>query len=273
MPDNTRTRGFQLPIKLSLVRPVIRLLLLATLFCPLAATASDAPLVAAAAGTQFALREIAKPFEDETGTGIRLTLASSGKLFRQIENGAPFELFISADDSLVQKLVAAGLSRGKVQVIARGRLALIAPADSPLSLDAGLDGLRQALANGQISRFAIANPEHAPYGQRAREALQAAGLWQALQERLVVGENVAQATQFALSGAAQGGLVALSLLVPDKTIGPDRYALLPESWHQPLLHSMVLLKPSDETTMKFFQYLKSPAALRILSRYGYSTEP
>ena len=243
--------------------------MLAVLGSPVAA-GSEAPLVAAASGMQFALREIAQTFTDDTGIEIRLTLASSGKLFRQIENNAPFELFISADESLVHRLVETGLSRGNGLAIARGRLAVIARADSPLSPDAALDGLRDALAKGQISRFAIASPAHAPYGQRAREALQAAGLWEPLRDRLVVGENVAQATQFALSGSAQGGLVALSLLVADKTVGPERYALLPETWHQPLLHSMVLLKPSDRTTMKFFEYLKSPAAQKILARYGYT---
>ena len=252
-------------------RLVIALLLT---LCPLGSlplAAADAPLVAAASGMQFALREIAKSYAADSGSEVRLTLASSGKLFRQIENGAPFEMFISADASLVQRLEASGLTQGKGFIVARGRLAILAPEGSPFEPDADLQGLRQALAAGQIRRFAIASPTHAPYGQRAREALQTAGLWEHLQDKLVIGENVAQATQFALSGAAQGGLVARSLLSAERTVERERYALLPETWHQPLLHSMVLLKNADRTTMKFFQYLKSPAAQQIFSRYGYST--
>ena len=236
-------------------------------------SASDSPLVAAASGTRFALREIVDSFRDQTGIEVRLTLASSGKLYRQIENGAPFEIFLSADASLTQRLAAMGLTRGEPVDVARGRLAILAPAGSPLVPDAALKGLDQSLARGQISRFSMANPEHAPYGRRAREALQETGLWARLQGKLVIGENVAQAMQFALSGTAQGGIVALSLLAPEETPGVDRYryALLPEAWHQPLLHSMVLLKNADHKTMKFFQYLKSRQAQQILTRYGYSS--
>ena len=237
---------------------------------PPSPAASDAPLVAAASGMRFALAEIARDFSAETGIEIRLTLASSGKLTRQIENNAPFELFISADPSLVQKLADAGLTRGATAAVARGRLAIVAGGGSPLRPDAGLDGLKTALAAGRITRFAIASPQHAPYGRRAREALETAGLWVQLQDRLVVGENVAQATRFALTGAAEGGLVALSLLVPDKTVGADHFAVLPEAWHQPLVHSMVLLKNADQTTMKFFRFVQSPSAQRILARYGYT---
>ena len=241
-------------------------------FSPLV-SASESPLVAAASGTRFALREVVESFKHETGIDIRVTLASSGKLFRQIENSAPFEIFISADASLTQRLAATGLTQGDPFIIARGRLAIIAPVGSPLEPDSTLKGLDMSLSRGQISRFSIASPEHAPYGQRTREALQMAGLWNRLQNKLVVGENVAQATQFALSNATQGGIVALSLLAPKKNHDRARYryALLPEEWHQPLLHSMVLLKNADQTTMKFFQYLKSQQAQQILSRYGYAS--
>ena len=174
------------------------------------------------------------------------------------------------DDALVRKLEAAGRTRGPGVVIARGRLAVFAPHDSPLKADPMLQGLATALAGNQIRKFAIANPAHAPYGRRAREALQSAGLWALIQDRLVIGENVAQAAQFALSGAAQGGIIAHSLLVTDKTSDRGKYALLPEAWHQPILHSMVLLENSDATTMAFFQYLKSAKAQQILFRYGYA---
>jgi molybdate transport system substrate-binding protein len=244
--------------------------LLLSLACPLPAMASDSPLIAVASGMQFAIREIAESFKQDTGVELRITLGASGKLFRQIENNAPFELYIAADESLVQKLEQMQRVRAPGVVIARGRLAVFAAHGSPLQPDPLLRGLASALADNQITKFAIANPTHAPYGQRAREALQSAGLWAQVKDKLVIGENVAQATQFAISGAAQGGIVAHSLLVADKTSARGQYALLPESWHQPILHSMVLLENSDETTMTFFQYLQSAKAQQILSRYGYA---
>ena len=256
-----------------ITRLVIILCLTLPLAWPKPVAGSESPLIAAASGMQFALKEIARAFAAATGIEIRLTLAASGKLFRQIEHNAPFELFISADPALTQRLLDAGLTRGNAVDIGRGRLAVIAADPARLRPDARLDGLRSALAAGRVSKFAIASPQHAPYGRRAREALEAAGLWPQLEDMLVVGENVAQAAQFALSGAAQGGIVALSLLLPDKTVNAANYAVLPEAWHRPLVHSMVLLKSSDQTTMKFFQYLKSPAAQQILSRYGYTPGP
>ncbi len=194
----------------------------------------------------------------------------SGTLFSHPYNHAPFEAFISAVDSPAPYLTQTQRLRAPRVVIARGRLAVFAAHGSPLQADAALRGLASALDANQVTRFAIANPAHAPYGQRAKEALQSAGLWTQVKEKLVIGENVAQATQFAISGAAQGGLIAHSLLVTDKTSNRGQYALLPESWHQPILHSMVLLENSDETTMKFFQYLRSAKAQQILSRYGYA---
>ena len=258
--------------RLSVMRTglAVSLVLFGMLFSTRPAGASDAPLIAAASSMQFALREIAQSFKQETGIELRITLGASGKLFRQIENNAPFELFISADDRLAQDLAASQHARLPRVILARGRLAVFAAGGSPLQPDSRLNGLADALAKGQISKFAIANPAHAPYGRRAREALQSAGLWARLQDKLVMGENVAQAAQFAISGAAQGGMVAHSLLVTDKTSDRGRYALLPESWHQPILHSMVLLENSDDTTMAFFQYLRSPRAQQILSRFGYA---
>ena len=254
-----------------MIRKLLASLLL-TFLLPgaLPALASDSPLVAVASGMQFAIREIADSFQQDTGIELRITLGASGKLFRQIENNAPFELFIAADDSLVQKLEQQQRMRTPRVIIARGRLAVFAAHGSPWQADAELRGLASALDANQVTKFAIANPAHAPYGQRAREALQSAGLWAQVKDRLVIGENVAQATQFAISGAAQGGIIAPSLLMSDKTSNRGEYALLPEAWHQPILHSMVLLQNSDETTMKFFHYLQSAKAQQILSRNGFT---
>jgi len=251
-------------------RSIIGFILLFSLTGALPTAASDSPLVAVASGMQFAIREITQSFKQDTGIEVRITLGASGKLFRQIQNNAPFELYIAADDSLVRKLEETKRTRTPAVVIARGRLAVFAAHGSPLQPDPSLRGLASALSENQITRFAIANPAHAPYGQRAKEALQSADLWEKVKDKLVIGENVAQAAQFAISGAAQGGIVAHSLLVTDKTSDRGQYALLPESWHQPILHSMVLLENSDKTTMTFYQYLQSPDAQQILSRYGYA---
>lgn len=253
-----------------LQKTAIGLILLSALAGVSPSMASDSPLVAVASGMQFAIREIAASFEQDTGIELRLTLGASGKLFRQIENNAPFELFISADDSLARKLEQAGRALTPRVVIARGRLAVFAANGSMLQVDSSLQGLGNALAANKLRKFAIANPAHAPYGQRAKEALQYAGLWERVKDKLVIGENVAQAAQFAISGAAQGGIVAHSLLLSDRTGGRGHYALLPESWHQPILHSMVMLENSDQTTMTFYRYLQSSKAQQILARYGYA---
>lgn len=253
-------------------RLIFGLTLLSCLACPLPLTASDSPLIAVASGMQFAIGEIVTAFKQDTEIEVRITLGASGKLFRQIENNAPFEMYIAADDSLVQKLEADDRTCGSGVVIARGRLAIFVPLSSPFSPDPKLQELSTALAANQVSRFSIANPAHAPYGKRAREALQSAGLWELLKDKLVIGENVAQAAQFAVSGAAQGGIVAHSLLATERTRHRGQYALLPEAWHRPILHSMVLLKNSDATTMTFFEYLKSPKAQQILSGYGFTPE-
>lgn len=240
---------------------------LATLAAP--ACAGGAPSIAAASDLQFALAEVAAAFTAQTGATVKLTFGSSGNFVRQIQEGAPFEMFFSADESYVFDLVDKGLSQGRGEIYATGRLVLIAPAASPLRIEDGLAGLKQALAEGLITRFAIANPEHAPYGRRAEEALKAAGLWEGLKERLVLGENVSQAAQFALLGSAQGGIIAYSLaLTPD--IGTRaRFVLIPADLHQPLRQRMVLMKTAGATATAFFAFMRSPAARVIMDRYGF----
>ncbi len=150
-------------------RSVIGFTLLILLVSAGPTKASDSPVIAVASGMQFAIREIAQSFKQDTSIELRITLGASGKLFRQIENNAPFELFISADDSLVEKLEQTQRAHGVI--IARGRLAVFATDSAPMQVDATLHGLAAALDANQITKFAIANPAHAPYGQRAKEAM------------------------------------------------------------------------------------------------------
>ena len=244
------------------------LLSLAAVLLPAVAQA-DAPAVAAAANMQFALEQVASRFQADTGQSVRLVFGSSGNFYRQIRAGAPFELFLSADEAYVERLVAAGKTADGGALYAMGRIVLAAPHGSPLKADGELQGLRQALAAGQIRKFAIANPEHAPYGQLAEQALRHAGLWQALQGKLVLGENVAQAAQFATSGNAQGGIIAYSLALAPDVAKRAEFVLIPEHWHQPLRQRMVLLEGAGATSRDFYRYLQQPGARAILSQHGF----
>jgi len=231
--------------------------------------AQDVPVVAAAADLQFALSEVAKAFTKETKREVKLTFGSSGNFFRQIQQGGPFQLFLSADEQFVIDLAAKGLTVGDGTLYARGRIVIIAPHGSPLKVDGELAGLKAALAEGRIKKFAIANPEHAPYGRRAEEALRHIGVWDAINDKLVFGENVAQAAQFATSGAAQGGIIAYSLALSPNVAKLGSYALIPEEWHQPLNQRMVLLKGAGETARSFYEFMRGPSARAIMRRYGF----
>ncbi len=187
-----------------------------------------APLVAAASDLRFALDEVAAQFARDAGDTVRIVYGSSGNFRHQIAEGAPFELFLSADEALVFALAKEGRTVDDGALYAVGRIVLVVPEGSPLKPDPQLRDLASAVADGRVRKFAIANPEHAPYGRAAQEALTAAGAWNAIQPRLVFGENVAQAAQFALSGSAQGGIVALSLARAPGVLGSAKYALIPE---------------------------------------------
>jgi molybdate transport system substrate-binding protein len=227
------------------------------------------PTVAAAADLKFALEEVAAQFEQDSGIKLRLIFGSSGHFKTQILQGAPFHLYLSADEDLVFQLADAGKTEGRGRVYARGRIGIMVPPGSPLQPDGALQDLAAALKDGRLQRFAIANPEHAPYGARAKEALQHAGLWDAIQPRLVFGENVAQAAQFATSGSTQGGIIAQSLALAPAVARTGRFALIPEAWHRPLRQRMVLVKNAPAAARRFFDHLSTPAAQAILVRYGF----
>ena len=232
----------------------------------------DNPPVAAAADLQFLLPELANQFERDSGAQVRLSFGSSGNFTQQIENGAPFQLFLSADEAFVRRLARKGLTLDDGVPYAIGGIALFAPSGSLLDPSQGLAGLRDALARGSIRRFAIANPEHAPYGRAARAALRHAGVWDAVQSRLVMGENAAQAMQFAASGASQGGIVAKALVLAPETARLGRHWTIPEAWHaaEPLRQRMVLLRNAGPTARSFLDYLQRPAAREVFARHGFA---
>ena len=251
----------------------VKACLCALLFASLAAdTAAAAPVpnVAAASDLQFALTEIAAAFTRDTGREVRLAFGSSGNFRRQIAEGAPFELFLSADEAYVAALAKDGRTEDEGIRYATGRIVLFAATGSKLRPDAAMTDLKVAVADGRVKHFAIANPEHAPYGRAAREALQAAGLWDALVPRLVQGENVAQAAQFATTGGAQGGIVAYSLVRSPALADKGAYVLLPAETHAPLHQRMVLVKGAGAAAREFYRYLQAPAARAVLARFGFA---
>lgn len=243
--------------------------LLLMLFGMAPTRADSPPVVAAAADLQFALTEVAEVFTQETKREVKLAFGSSGNFFRQIRQGAPFQMFLSADEQFVLDLAAEGLTLDDGALYAIGRIVVLAPHGSPLVTDSQLAGLKEALAGGTVKKFAIANPEHAPYGRRGEEALRHAGLWDAIKDKLVLGENVSQAAQFATSGSAQGGIIAYSLALAPDVAKLGTFALIPEDWHEPLRQRMGLIKGAGETAQAFYAFMQGPCARDIMRRYGF----
>ncbi len=227
-------------------------------------------LVAAASSTQFVLQDIKQSFERDTGLQVVFSFSSSGNLTRQILQGGPYQVFISADPSYVDHLDEQGLTLDSGVQFATGRLVLYIPNQTPIIPEPGLTGIKAVLNNPFLKRLAIANPQHAPYGMAANQVLQHLDLLAALQAKLVYGENVAQAAQFCTSGAVQGGLIAYSLTLTPKLKQFGQYVLIPEQLHQPLETKMVLLKSANRSAQKFFQYLQEEKAKLILERFGYT---
>jgi molybdate transport system substrate-binding protein len=245
------------------------LLAVAALGCTVPGRA-DVPNVAAASDLKFAFEEIAAEFTRSTGKTVRLSFGSSGNFARQIRQGAPFEMFLSADEAFVDGLARDGFTRNAGDLYAVGRIVFFVPRNSRLKADPALGSVREALASGRLGKFAIANPEHAPYGRAAREALQSAGLWAAIERHLVLGENVSQAAQFATAGGADGGIFAYSLALSPTVAALGEYVLLPEAMHKPLRQRMVLLKSAGPAAAEFYSYVAGAAARRVLDRYGFA---
>ena len=238
-----------------------------------AAAAGEPPLVAAAASLRHVFPELARAWAGTGGAPPEVSFGSSGNLYRQIAQGAPFELFLSADEEQAIKLVDAGRTDGEGTVYGVGRLALLVPRHSRLALDATLGDLGRALDDGRLRRLAIANPAHAPYGRAAREALVRAALWERLGDRLLLGENAAQAVQFALTRAADGGLVPHALALTGRVAGEAGHVRLDAAMHRPIAQRMVLLAPTGAQARALFRFLAGPRARGIFERFGFAAPP
>ncbi len=234
----------------------------------LAPSLAMATTLAAASDLKFAMDELIQQYQAQTGRKVQAVYGSSGQFFMQIAQGAPFDIFLSADESLVAQLVDKGLTQGPGVLYGVGRLVLFAPKGSPLKPT--VDDLQLALRDGRLRRLAIANPAHAPYGRAAQQCLQKLGLWGAIEPRLVLGENVSQAAQFAASGAAEGGIFALSLVLSPTLRQAGSYTELPAELHAPLRQRMALLRRAGPDAQAFYAWLQEPAARAVLQRYGFS---
>jgi molybdate transport system substrate-binding protein len=224
--------------------------------------------VAAAADLKFAMADLAAQFEKQSGNKLNVTYGSSGNFFSQLQNGAPFDLFFSADIDYARKLESAGLTEpGSLYLYAVGRIALWAPADSQLDLAAGW----KVLLDARAQKIAIANPEHAPYGRAAVAAMQKAGVYEQVKSKLVFGDNISQAAQFAQSGNAQVGIVALSLAISPGMRDGKRWDI-PADSHPPIEQAAVLMKSAKkkEAARALLDFVKSDAGRAMLAKYGFT---
>lgn len=239
----------------------------------LPARAAEVPVIAAAANLSFALPEIATAFERASGRRVKLSFGSSGNLARQIVQGGPYEVFLSADESWVRFVRESGRAEDSGRVYAIGRLAFFAPNGSPVKVDAELAGLATALRAGDLRRIAIANPDLAPYGAASREVLIRKGLWDALRDKIAMGENVGQTAQFALTGAVQAAFVPYSIARAPTFQGKGRATLVPSTLHTPILQSMTLIEGAGATARAFLEFMGTPESRAILERFGFSVPP
>ena len=251
------------------MKKIVVLLLASILSVP----ALAAPLlIAAAADLSYCIDDIAAAFRKEVPDAqIKISTGASGNFFAQIRNGAPFDAFLSADVDYPARLAKLGAADGNtLSTYAVGRIALWSP-DPKLDVDKGLALLRDA----RITRIAIANPATAPYGRAAKSALERDGLWEAVQAKLVIGENISQTSQFVQTGNAQVGLVSLASLHAPRLAGVGRYALVPDSGLAPIEQAAIVTKhgAGNPLAARFVRFLGSPAARAILERNGFSIPP
>ena len=225
--------------------------------------------IAAAADLKFAMSELAEKFEKQSETKVNVTYGSSGNFFSQMQNGAPFDLFFSADTEYPRKLEAAGLAEpGTLCAYAVGRIVIWMPADA--KVDVAKQGWK-TLLYARVEKIAIANPEHAPYGRAAVAALQKAGIYETVKPKLVYGENISQAAQFVQSGNAQAGIVAMSLAVSPAMRDGKRWEI-PAEMHPAIEQGAIVLKHAQnkEAARVFLEFVKSAVGRATLAEYGFA---
>jgi molybdate transport system substrate-binding protein len=230
--------------------------------------ACGAVTVAAASDLTYAMNEISVNFEKATGCAVRLSMGSSGNFLTQIENGAPFDVFFSADIAYPKKLETEGLAvPGSTYLYAIGKIVLWTRKDSHVDVAKGFTALRDPA----VKKIAIANPEHAPYGRAAEAALRQSGAYEAVKDRLVLGENISQTAEFVESGNADAGIIALSLVLSPAMKDKGRAWNIPENLYTPIQQGVVVLRaaPNVQGAQQFLDFIKIPATAMLLERYGF----
>jgi molybdate transport system substrate-binding protein len=231
---------------------------------------ADIPVVAVAANFSPALAEIIKEFTARTGKEIRTSTAASGTLVMQIEQGAPFQLFLSADEKNIFFLQNKGLTEDNGRIYAIGILVLYLPHTTRLKISPDNTEILKQFYGRKDLRIAIANPELAPYGVAAKQVLQRFGQWHMVQDRVVLGENVGQAAQFALSGAVDAALLPYALALDPGMQVYGQFLVIAADWYAPVRQRMVLLKNAGKTAAEFYAYLHGETARQIIRKYGYA---
>jgi molybdate transport system substrate-binding protein len=250
------------------IRNLITLLaiMLVCQFC-----AAQAITVAAAADLQFAMQDVAAKFQKQTGKEVKQIYGSSGNFFQQLQNGAPFDMFFSANLDYAKKLEIAGLAEpGSYYEYARGKIVVWVPRDSALDLSSGL----RSLLTPSIKKIAVANPQHAPYGQAAVAAMQKAGIYDKVKDKFVLGENISQTASFVMSGSADMGIVALSLALSPNMKDKGRYVEIPVGEYPPIEQACVILNSSKnkETAKQFLSFIKTAEVAETLRKYGFDVQ-
>jgi molybdate transport system substrate-binding protein len=258
--------------RLPIPRRLVLCLLLAFALGPATAARGQDLTVAAAADLQFAMQNISARFAKESGKNVKVIYGSSGNFAQQLRNGAPFDMFFSANLDYPTQLQQEGLvESGSFYSYAKGKIVLWIPKDSKLDLHAGLQGL---LSSG-IGKIAIANPEHAPYGKAAVAALQAEHIYDKVKEKLVLGESISQAASFVASGAADAGIVALSLAVSPNMKDKGQYLEIPAADYPAIKQACVILQSSKNkgAARQFLRFIHTKAVEELLRQYGFEVAP
>lgn len=222
--------------------------------------------IAAAADLKFAMDDIVSAFNKQhTGHDVQVTYGSSGKFHTQIQQGAPYDLFFSADIAFPRELARNGQAASEVKAYAIGRIVLWSATRNAATMTLA------SLADPGITKIAIANPKHAPYGKRAEEALRAAGVWESVQTKLVFGENISQTAQYVQSGNAQVGIIALALVRNPELAKKGGYYLIPDTMHNPLEQGFIITRHGGQSTLarQFTEFMSTKQARNIMINYGF----
>lgn len=245
-----------------------KLLLLLLLCCVSSVGFGQDLLVAAAADLNYVLPEIASRFEQKIGKKVAITFGSSGNFYQQIRNGAPFDVFFSADEQYPAKLEQEGFGEpGTLTPYSVGKIVLVVPANSKVDISRGLG----VLVDPSIRKVAIANPLHAPYGRAAVEAMKKSGIYEKVQSRLVLGENISQAAQFLQSGNADAGIIALSLVSAPSMRDRIRSVAIPDTEYAPIRQAAIVTKASKhkDVARQFMEFMRSKEIVNYLSQNGF----